>query len=172
LAALALFTLLQLELRAGIASACILTCGILLLLLSALHALLRASQISRIPQRSRSEPPQAPHENDSWPCCGSNTETSAPLGGIHREFSFPTFPERKSRPGSASSSDLSSVGSPGSREFQRECQRGSQGLARTHRTLAEDSGLLREQGKPWNVITREMRSAMARKAAAKDSTLV
>ncbi|NXV56994.1 TM221 protein, partial [Molothrus ater] len=62
-AALALLMLLLFEPQAGIASACVLTSGILVLLLSLLHALLRASraaQISRGP-----EPPQALHENGS-----------------------------------------------------------------------------------------------------------
>ncbi|NXR47501.1 TM221 protein, partial [Hippolais icterina] len=178
--ALALSMLLLLQLPAGIASACILTSGILVLLLSVLHVLLRASQISQISQISQrrcSEPPQALYENDSaQPGENSdfNTKTSAPPQ-IHREFSFPPFLESKSRPGSASSSNLSSVGSPRSKEFQefqREFQRELQDLPRTHRTLSADSGLLREQGKPWNVITREMRNAMSRKSMGKDSTLV
>ncbi|XP_039909956.1 transmembrane protein 221 [Hirundo rustica] len=174
LTALALFTLLLFQLEAGIASACILTSGILVLLISVLHALLRASQISQISQRSPSESPQALYENDSAQAGDApdfNNKTSAPPREIHREFSFPPFPEGKSRPGSASSSNPSSAGSPRSRElpgFQREPRRWS----RTHRTLAADSGLLREQGKPWNVITREMRSVMSRKATGKDSTLV
>ncbi|NXK70602.1 TM221 protein, partial [Sylvietta virens] len=181
--ALALSMLLLFQLEAGIASACILTSGILVLLLSVLHALLRASQISqisRISQRSRSEPSQSLYENDSaQPGHGSELRdktSAAPPPEIHREFSFPPFPEGKSRRGSGSSSDLSSAGSPRSKEFQREFfqreffQRDAQGSSRTHRTLEEDSGLLREQGrKPWNV----MRNAMARKATVgKDSTLV
>ncbi|NXR83736.1 TM221 protein, partial [Pycnonotus jocosus] len=176
LAALALFMLLLFELEAGIASACILTSGILLLLLSALHALLRASRIPRNSLNSpnsrisRWDPSRALYENDSAQL-GSDPkrDPAAPPAG-NREFSFPTFPEGKSRPGSGSSGDLSSVGSPGSKEFP-EFQRGFQrGLPRTHRTLSEDSGLLLEQGKPWNFITREMRNAT--KATGKDSTLV
>ncbi|XP_016161042.1 PREDICTED: transmembrane protein 221 [Ficedula albicollis] len=161
LTALALFMLLLFELEAGIASACILTSGILVLLISLLHALLRASQIS---QNSRSEPPQALYENDSAQPGDSgdiDTKTAAPARPrpeIHREFSFPLFPERKSQPGSASSSNLSSA--PRSREFPRECR----DISRTHRTLAEDSGLLQEQGNPWNGV--------ARKGTSKDSTLV
>ncbi|NWS93243.1 TM221 protein, partial [Toxostoma redivivum] len=171
--ALALFMLLLFELEAGIASACILTSGILVLLISALHALLRASQIS---QNSLSEPSQALYENDSAQPGDSsdlNNKTAAPprpRPEIHREFSFPTFPERKSQAGSASSSNLSWAArsqelSPGS---PRECR----DLSRTHRTLQEDSGLLQEQRKPWNVIAREMRNAMARRGTGKDSTLV
>ncbi|NXL80243.1 TM221 protein, partial [Leptocoma aspasia] len=102
---LALFMLLLFELEAAIASACILTSGILVLLISALHALLRASQISqisRISQRSRSEPPQALYENDSALPGDSDLSKSAaaprPRPEIHREFSFPPSLERRSQP--------------------------------------------------------------------------
>ncbi|NXU01704.1 TM221 protein, partial [Buphagus erythrorhynchus] len=181
LAALALFMLLLFELEAGIASACILTSGILVLLIFVLHALLRASQIS---QNSRPEPSQALYENDSaqpgdiGDINNKNAAPPRPRPEIHREFSFPLFLERKSQPGSASSSNLSSAARSQEfpPEFQRECrhlsQRECRDLSRTHRTLSEDSGLLQEQGKPWNVIAREMRDGMARKGTSKDSTLV
>ncbi|XP_041281057.1 transmembrane protein 221 [Onychostruthus taczanowskii] len=175
LTALALFMLLLFELEAGIASACILTSGILVLLISLLHVLLRASQISQISQGS--EPSQALYENDSaQPGDSSDLRNAAPARPrpeIHREFSFPPFLEGKSQPGSASSSNLSSR----SKEFHRESQSKefpreppSQDWSRTHRTLL-DSGLLQEQGKPWNVIARGMRNVMSHRAT-KDSTLV
>ncbi|NXP58064.1 TM221 protein, partial [Chloropsis cyanopogon] len=84
---LALFLPLLLQLEAAIAGACILTSGTLVLLLSALHALLRHSRISRISRRSRSEPSQALYENDS----------AQPGAEIHREFSFPPSLEGKSQ---------------------------------------------------------------------------
>ncbi|NXI20698.1 TM221 protein, partial [Irena cyanogastra] len=176
--ALALFMLLLFELEAAIASACILTSGILVLLLSVLHALLRASHISQtpqIPQRSRSEPSQALYENDSAQPGDSDLRDKdaappRPRPEIHREFSFPLLLERGSQAGSACSSKLSSAGSPRGREARPELRRECRDLSRAHRTL-EDSGLLQERGKPWNVITREMRNVMARKAT-KDSTLV
>ncbi|NXV58708.1 TM221 protein, partial [Molothrus ater] len=102
-AALALLMLLLFEPQAGIASACVLTSGILVLLLSLLHALLRASraaQISRGP-----EPPQALHENGSaQPGHGSDLGrdgAAAPRrrpGETPREFCFPPFLEGRSRP--------------------------------------------------------------------------
>ncbi|NXB27220.1 TM221 protein, partial [Rhagologus leucostigma] len=181
LPALALFMLLLFEPEAGIASACILASGILVLLISVLHALLRASRIS---QRSRSEPSQALYENDSAPhgdgsgsdLNNKNAAPPRPRPEIHREFSFPLFLERKSQLGSASSSNLSSAGSPGRRcsekEFQKEFQKECRDLSRAHRTLSAESGLLQAQGKPWNVITQEMRNVASRKPAGKDSTLV
>ncbi|NXO18729.1 TM221 protein, partial [Oriolus oriolus] len=96
---LALFMLLLFEPEAGIAGACILASGILVLLLTLLHALLRASRISR---GSRSEPSQALYENDSAPRgrgSGSDPadESAAARPQIRREFSFPLFLERKSQ---------------------------------------------------------------------------
>ncbi|NXS85941.1 TM221 protein, partial [Erpornis zantholeuca] len=95
---LALFMLLLFEPEAGIASACILTSGILVLLITLLHALLRASQIS---QRILSDPSQALYENDSAPrgegSAGSDRSSKnaapppRPRPEIHREFSFPLF---------------------------------------------------------------------------------
>lgn len=178
--------LLLFEPEAAIASACILASGILVLLITVLHALLRASQIS---QRSRPEPSQALYENDSAPhgdSSGSdlnnkNAAPPRPRPEIHREFSFPPFLERKSQLGSASSSNLSSAGSPARRccsgkefqkEFQQEFRQECHDLSRTHRTLSAESGLLQAQGKPWNVITQEMRNVMSRKPTGKDSTLV
>ncbi|NXA01738.1 TM221 protein, partial [Nesospiza acunhae] len=98
---LALFMLLLFELEAGIASACILTSGILVLLISLLHALLRASHISQISRISRgSEPSQALYENDSaQPDLDKNSAAPPrPRPEIHREFSFPPFLEGKSQP--------------------------------------------------------------------------
>ncbi|XP_058677149.1 transmembrane protein 221 [Ammospiza caudacuta] len=161
LTALALSVLLLLQLEAGIASACILTAAVLLLLLSLLPALLRAARSSR-----GSEPPQALHENDSAQPGPGTAAAPRPCREIHREFSFPPSLERKSRPGSASSSNPSS----GSKELPRESQSQSQDWSRTHRTLL-DSGLLQEQGHPWNVTSREMSNVMSHRAT-KDSTLV
>ncbi|NXA78277.1 TM221 protein, partial [Thryothorus ludovicianus] len=94
---LALFMLLLFEPEAAISSACILTSGILVLLISVLHALLRASQISRISRISRSEPSQALYENDSAQLSHQDAAPARPRPQIHREFSFPNFPEGKSR---------------------------------------------------------------------------
>ncbi|NXU36755.1 TM221 protein, partial [Drymodes brunneopygia] len=172
--ALALLMLLLFEPEAGIAGASILASGILLLLLSLLHSLLRASQISQIPDPSPHS--QALYENESAQP-GGGSDTAAPphprLQKIPREFSFPLFPRRKSQPGSGNSSSTRSGGSGElQRELQREFQQQQRELSRTHRTLEEDSGLLQTRAKPWNVITQEMRNVMARKPPSKDSTLV
>ncbi|KAK4807942.1 hypothetical protein QYF61_016173 [Mycteria americana] len=174
LPALAIYMLLLFELEAGIASACILSSGIIVLLITVTHALVRASQVSR---RSRSEVSHTLYENDSAQHGESSTSdlnnknvaAPRPRPEIHREFSFPPFLERKSQLGSPASSNLTSSGSPGLRS-----EKESYNLPRTHRTLSAESGLLQAQGKPWNGVTQEMRNVLSRKPGAlgKDSTLV
>ncbi|NXA43169.1 TM221 protein, partial [Eudromia elegans] len=97
LIALAIYMLLLFELEAGIASACILSSGIVVLLMVVTHALLRASQNSR---RSLSEVSHTLYENDSAHCAETSTndpnKSTAVSGGSHaRVFSFPPSPERK-----------------------------------------------------------------------------
>ncbi|XP_010113759.1 PREDICTED: transmembrane protein 221, partial [Chlamydotis macqueenii] len=172
LTALAIYMLLLFELEAGIASACILSSGVIVLLITVTHALVRASQVSL---RSRSEVSHTLYENDSAQHGESSTSdlnnknTAAPRPEIHREFSFPPFLEQKSQLGSPDSSNLTSSGSPGLHS-KKECYN----LPRTHRTLSAESGLLQAQGKPWNGVTQEMRNVLSRKpgASGKDSTLV
>ncbi|XP_042692273.1 transmembrane protein 221 [Centrocercus urophasianus] len=174
LTALAIYMLLLFELEAGIASACILSSGIIVLLVTVTHALVRASQLSR---RSHSEISHTLYENDSAQHSetpGSNLNNKSipvprPRPEIHREFSFSPFLERKSQLGSPASSNLTSSGSPGAHS-----EKESYHLPRTHRTLSAESALLQAQGKPWNGVTQEMRNVLARKpgASGKDSTLV
>ncbi|NXE56889.1 TM221 protein, partial [Casuarius casuarius] len=101
LPALAIYMLLLFELEAGIASACILSSGVVVLLITVTHALVRASQASR---RSRSEVSHTLYENDSAQRGeasasdpNKNAAASRPRPEIHREFSFPPFLERKSQ---------------------------------------------------------------------------
>ncbi|KAF1400547.1 hypothetical protein FQV23_0006854, partial [Spheniscus humboldti] len=99
---LAIYMLLLFELEAGIASACILSSGIIVLLITVTHALVRASQVSR---RSRSEVSHTLYENDSaqhgessaGDLNNKNVAAPRPRPEIHREFSFPPFLERKSQ---------------------------------------------------------------------------
>ncbi|NXW85340.1 TM221 protein, partial [Alopecoenas beccarii] len=99
---LAIYMLLLFELEAGIASACILSSGIIVLLITVTHALVRASQVSR---RSHSEVSHTLYENDSAQHGESSTSdlnnknaaSPRPRPEIHREFSFPPFLEHKSQ---------------------------------------------------------------------------
>ncbi|NXS12609.1 TM221 protein, partial [Neodrepanis coruscans] len=116
LPALAIYMLLLFELEAGIASACILSSGIIVLLITVTHTLLRVSRLSR---HGRPEAPHSLYENDSAQHGESSASDlqgkSLPRPDIHRAFSFPSFLERKSHLGSGTSSNLSSSGSPGPR---------------------------------------------------------
>ncbi|NXG21346.1 TM221 protein, partial [Grallaria varia] len=101
LTALAIYMVLVLGLRAGIPGACILSSGILVLLITVTHTLLQASRVS---QHSHPEPSQSLYENDSAQQGESspgdlNKSVAVPLPRpeIHREFSFPAFLEHKSQ---------------------------------------------------------------------------
>uniref|UniRef100_A0A8D0GL43 Transmembrane protein 221 n=1 Tax=Sphenodon punctatus TaxID=8508 RepID=A0A8D0GL43_SPHPU len=71
LAALAIYMLLLFEIETGITSACILSSGIIVLLITVTHALVRASQAMR---RDRTELSHTLYENDS----ARSGETPAP----------------------------------------------------------------------------------------------
>ncbi|NXY16396.1 TM221 protein, partial [Atrichornis clamosus] len=93
---LAISMLLLFEPEAAIASACILSSGILVLLITVIHALLRASRGS---PRSRSQASPTLYENRECSSGRLNNGSAAPprpRPEIHREFSFPPFLERKS----------------------------------------------------------------------------
>ncbi|XP_019368719.1 PREDICTED: transmembrane protein 221 [Gavialis gangeticus] len=174
LTALAIYMLLLFEMETGITGACILSSGILVLLITVTHALVRAKQVAR---RGRTQLSHTLYENDSAqhgeaPARHLNNSKNVagprPRPEIHREFSYPPFLERKAPFASPGSSTVSSAGSPGA------LPEGSCSLPRTHRTLSAESGLLQVQGKPWNGVTQEMKNVLARKpvATGKDSTLV
>ncbi|NWU04893.1 TM221 protein, partial [Cephalopterus ornatus] len=166
LPALGLHTLIALEQRAAIPTACILFSGIIVLLITVTHTLLQAFRVSRHSLLGASP---SLYQNDSAQQAQSSASDLAKDGAeprprpeIHRKFSFPPFLEHKSQLGSVASSNPSSWGREGSEQ------------PRMHRTLSVESGLLQAQGKAWNVITEEMGNVMARKprASGKDSTLV
>ncbi|NXF74033.1 TM221 protein, partial [Sclerurus mexicanus] len=102
LTALAIYMVLVLGLRAGIPGACILSSGILVLLITVTHTLVQAS---RVPRHSHPGASQSLYENDS----AQQGESSSPSDlsknaaahqsrpEIHRKFSFPAFLERKSQ---------------------------------------------------------------------------
>ncbi|NXP55006.1 TM221 protein, partial [Heliornis fulica] len=101
LVTLAIYMLLLFELEAGIASACILSSGIIVLLITVTHALVRASQASRRsrPEASHTlyENDSAQHESSSSDLNNKNVAAPRPRPEIHREFSFPPFLEGKSQ---------------------------------------------------------------------------
>ncbi|XP_043909845.1 transmembrane protein 221 [Protopterus annectens] len=180
LAALSIYMLLLFERETGIASACILASGVIVLLIIVIHSLVKASQVNN---RSHPEMTNTMYENDS--AHGEDTpapqqdKTEAPKPKprpeIHREFSYPPFIEHKSHL-SPTVSHSTSVGSHATIPSQKitSTEKDTFVAPRMHRTLSAESGLLQAQTKPWNGVTHEMRTVLARKPgpSGKDSTLV
>ncbi|XP_074523800.1 transmembrane protein 221 [Halichoeres trimaculatus] len=182
LAAMSIFTLLVFELETGIASACVLSCGILILLFVVTHSLVKATCGAK---QRKTDHLDTLYENDHG---GSNKPLPRPcelkIGvdkpRIHRTESHIQHP--MSYPQYSNSRQREKLQQP-----QYSPARGSQGHAsdkdgyssggsgpRMHRTLSTESGLLQAPAKPWNGVNSEMRSVLARKTGitAKDSTLV
>ncbi|XP_061593732.1 transmembrane protein 221 [Cololabis saira] len=179
LIAMSIFMLLIFEMETGVASACVLSSGVLILLAAVVHSLFKASRAAR---HYHGDHINTLYQNDhgsnsmplSRPC---ELRVGADKPRIHRSQShvqhpvtYPLTPRREQyQPQQYSpvegsqvlSSDKDAYGSNGS-------------FPRMHRTLSTESGLLQAQIKPWNGVNNEMRSVLARKSgiSAKDSTLV
>ncbi|XP_029469699.1 transmembrane protein 221 [Rhinatrema bivittatum] len=179
LAALSIYMLLLFDVETGITSACILSSGILVLLITVTHSLLKASQAT---QRTRAELTHTMFEND--PAHGgdapvndlNNCKEAArqkPRPEIHREFSYPPYVEQKKLSLSPAISNLMSTAKCGT-GVSTATEKEDFNIPRMHRTLSAESGLLQLHSKPWNGVTQEMRTILARKpgTAGKDSTLV
>ncbi|MBN3285175.1 TM221 protein, partial [Polyodon spathula] len=175
LTALSIYMLMLFEIETGIASACILSSGILVLLVMVVHSLLKASRTAK---NYRSELPNTMFQNDHDHDHENATPATEPSGGIretqkpqarleiHRQFSYPPYSDDKQLLcSSPSGSHLTST--TGS-------HRADSSAPRMHRTLSAESGLLQGQAQPWNGINSEMRTVLARKSGGtgKDSTLV
>ncbi|XP_056678160.1 LOW QUALITY PROTEIN: transmembrane protein 221 [Monodelphis domestica] len=164
LAALSIYMLLLFEMETGIIGACILSSGIMVLLITLTHVLLRASKASH---RRLPEPAHTLYENNSARPT-RDLYKQAPGGrarpDIHREFSYPPFLE--ARPHLASSSLPTGNPAP--------VEEGSCAAPRMHRTLSAESGCWGARARPWNGVAQEMRGVLSRKtgSSGKDSTLV
>uniref|UniRef100_A0A7N8XM31 Transmembrane protein 221 n=1 Tax=Mastacembelus armatus TaxID=205130 RepID=A0A7N8XM31_9TELE len=182
LAAMSIFMLLIFEVETGIASACVLSSGILILFIAVIHSLVKASNS---PKRYPSDHLETLYQNRHG---SSNMPVSRPC-----ELKIGVDKPRMHRSQSHLQHQISfsQCGTPRQREQYQPEQyspaTGSQGhtsdkdgyssggsFPRMHRTLSTESGLLQAQIKPWNGVNNEMRSVLARKSviSAKDSTLV
>ncbi|XP_061895221.1 transmembrane protein 221 [Entelurus aequoreus] len=182
LAAMSIFMLLTFEAETGIASACVLASGILILLVLVIHSLVKVSQIAK---RSRADHLETLFRNEhrrsnspvSWPCelkigvdklrgPGRQSQLQhhislTPSGSPrHQHYQQEYSPAAKESQGHLSNVDGYSSGGGG--------------CPRSNRSLSTESALLQAQAKPWNGVNNEMRSVLARKSGitAKDSTLV
>ncbi|XP_025027154.1 transmembrane protein 221 [Python bivittatus] len=177
LAALSMYVLMVFERETGITCACIFSSGITVLIITAIHVLVRASKAT---QRSPGELPHTLYENDSAesgetpaipnPNDAPNVASPRPHLEIHQEVPYLPYVEQKSHQTTpASSTDVTSSDSVAPTLEKEGCS-----IPRMHRTLSAESGLLLSHGKPWHGVRQEMRKALSRKPAGsgKDSTLV
>ncbi|XP_042338300.1 transmembrane protein 221 [Plectropomus leopardus] len=181
LTAMSIFMLLIFEVETGIASACVLSSGILILLVVVIHSLVKASHTAK---RYHTDHLDTLFRND-------HGSSSTPVSR-HCELKIGVDKPRMHRSQSHLQHPVSypQCGNPLQQQYQQQQYSpaaGSQGHAsdkdgyssggscpRMHRTLSTESGLLQAQTKPWNGVNNEMRSVLARKSgiSAKDSTLV
>ncbi|XP_067271982.1 transmembrane protein 221 [Pseudorasbora parva] len=169
IAAMCIYMILLFEVETGIASVCVLSSGVLILLLIIIHSLIRAAHTAK---NFHSEHAHTMYHNDPENSPGfhmSNLSISEKprrqhsLANLHRHFINPAHIDPKLL--------YSPSNGPHVYSSDKDCYSGS-GSGRTHRTLSMESGLFHTQSKPWNGVNSEMRSVLARKATVKDSTLV
>ncbi|KAM9384004.1 transmembrane protein 221 [Pholidichthys leucotaenia] len=181
LAAMSIFMLLIFEMETGIASACVLSSGILILTVTFIHALVKASHS---PKLHHSDHLDTLYHNDH----GSGAPLSRPcelkIGvdkpRIHRSQSHLHHPMSFSQCGNPRQRDqyqqqqYSPTGESQGQASDKDAYSTSGSCPRMHRTLSTESGLLHAQVQPWNGVNNEMRSVLARKSgiSARDSTLV
>ncbi|XP_023700003.1 transmembrane protein 221 [Paramormyrops kingsleyae] len=175
LAAMSIYMLLVFEMETGITSACVLACGILLLLAAVSHSLVCAANTAR---RYRGDLPDTMYRNEhddstvvhaSDANVGGEPKQHRRRPSLQRQLSYPPCADPKPLKHQYSPSGVAQ-----SRGSDKEGYSSGVSIPRMHRTLSAESGLLQTQSKPWNGVNSEMRTVLARKTggAGKDSTLV
>ncbi|KAK7137002.1 hypothetical protein R3I93_017159 [Phoxinus phoxinus] len=169
LAAMSIYMILVFEVETGIASVCVLSSGVLVLLLIVIHSLIRAAHTAKT---FRGEHTHTMYHNYPENSPGIHTSnlsiTEKPmrqhsLANLHRHYINPAHIDPKSL--------YSPSNGPHVHSSDKDGYSGG-GSGQTHRTFSTESGLFHTQAKPWNGVNSEMRSIIARKATVKDSTLV
>ncbi|XP_029905337.1 transmembrane protein 221 [Myripristis murdjan] len=182
LAAMSIYMLLIFEVETGIASACVLSSGILILLVVVIHSLVRASRTARPYHSDRFDTLyQNEHGSSSIPVsrsCELKIGVDKPRmhrshSNLQHHISYPQCTNPKQRE-QAQHEQYSPPGGPQGHSSDKDGYSTGGSCPRMHRTLSTESGLLQAQSKPWNGVNNEMRSVLARKSAisTKDSTLV
>ncbi|XP_065102092.1 transmembrane protein 221 [Paramisgurnus dabryanus] len=175
LAAMSIYMLLVFEIETGIAGACVLSSGVLVLQFIIIHALIQATCTSR---RFRKQHAQPGYQNDHFSgpeIQRSNLRlTDQPrrqhsLAGLHAHFSNSTdnyprqhdnYPRQKPQY------------SPSNGPHVHSSDKDDYGDGRTHRTASDESPQSHAHAKPWTGVNSEMRAVLARKSTVRDSTLV
>lgn len=144
--------LLVFEIETGIASVCVLSSGVLVLLVLVAHTLVRATCTSK-------------HFHTMYQ---NNPEGSTGLCTVASELSLR---EKATKHRSEDNMNLLFSYTEPKQQYssEREAYGGS---GRIHRTVSSESSLLQTYTKPWNSVNHEMRTVLTRKATGKDSTLV
>ncbi|XP_049444796.1 transmembrane protein 221 [Epinephelus fuscoguttatus] len=178
LAAMSIFMLLIFEVETGIASACVLSSGILILLVFVIHSLVKASHTAKRYHDDHLDHLDTLYQNDH----GSSTtpvsrhcelKIGVDKPRMHRTQSHLQHPIPYRQQQYQQQQYSPATGSQGHASDKDGYSSGGS-CPRMHRTLSTESGLLQAQAKPWNGVNNEMRSVLARKSgiSAKDSTLV
>ncbi|XP_010869876.1 transmembrane protein 221 [Esox lucius] len=179
LAAMSIYMLLVFEVETGIASACVLASGILILLVIVVHSLVKSAQAAQhycgeehtdTLYRNRNGGDSAPAANHAEPRDVDKPRRHRNNSQIHRQLYYPPCADPQKHHQPPTSHCPQGHGS----DQEGYSRAGDGGGSRMHRTLLTESGRLQCPSKPWNGINNEMRSVMARKSGTpcKDSTLV
>ncbi|CAL8254151.1 unnamed protein product [Merluccius merluccius] len=182
LAAMSIYMLLIFEVETGIASACVLSSGILILLIVVIHSLVKSSQTAGHNQ--------TPRHNTLFQ--NQHGSVNAPLsrpGELKVGADKPRMPRSPPQPQRQMSYPPCAAPKhhepplPGAQQYsparvsqshasEKDGYSSGGSSSRMHRTLSTD--LLQAPIQPWNGVNNEMRSILARKSgvSAKDSTLV
>ncbi|XP_074491751.1 transmembrane protein 221 [Sebastes fasciatus] len=181
LAAMSIFMLLVFEVETGIASACVLSSGILILLVVVIHSLVKASRSAKHGHIDHLDTLyQNDHGSSSPPVsCLRELKIGVDKPRMHRSQSHLQHPIPYPqcgdlRPQQYQQPQYSPAGGSQGHASDKDGYSSGGSCPRMHRTLSTESGLLQAQAKPWNGVNNEMRSVLARKSgiSAKDSTLV
>lgn len=170
------------ELETGMASACVLSSGIVILLIVVIHVLVKASQTAKkFSTKHLGAVYQNDHSNTNAPLtrpCELKIGVDKPR--MHRTQSY--LVHNMAYPPCANLNPIeqhqqlqfSQTEVAHDQESHKDGYSSGGSSSRMHRTLSSDSALLQAQVKPWNGVNNEMRSVLARKSgiSAKDSTLV
>ncbi|XP_059922559.1 transmembrane protein 221 [Gadus macrocephalus] len=178
LAAMSLYMLLLFEVETGIASACVLSSGILILLIVVIHSVVKSSQTASHDQHPRLN---TLFQNQHGGIGGAPFPQPVELKvgvdqprmhrgqpELQRQTSYPPCPPPKQHeplPAQLYSPARVSQGHSGG---EKDGYSSGGSSSRMHRTPSAE--LLQVPTKPWNGVNNEMRSVLARKG--KDSTLV
>lgn len=169
--ALSIYVMMAFERETGITCACIFSSGIIVLIITVIHVLVRASKATQhspgelshnLYENGLAQSGETPavHPSDAPKVASSQSHLE-----IHPEVSYLSYVEQKSHQTTpVSSTNVTSVDSVVPILEREGCS-----IPRTHRTLSAESGLLLSHG-----VRQEMRKVLSRKpkGSGKGSTLV